>query len=89
MGLVSGVGCVGGAPGSVRPWGLFSDSVWETTFSDFGVISGRFWEPKMVTKSIFGKFFGKLFFERDFASICHRFWEARSMKNSGFTVVKQ
>ena len=89
MDLVCGVGCVEGAPRAVRFWGLFFESVSEATFLDFGWILGGFWEAKMVPKSIFGKFFGKLFFERDFVSIFHRFWEARSMKNSGFTAVKQ
>ena len=89
MGLPCGVGCVEGAPRPLRFWRLFSDLVWEATFFEFGAILGGFWEAKMVPKSIFGKFFGKLFFERDFVSIFHRFWEARSMKNSGFTAVKQ
>ena len=89
MGLPCGVGCVEGAQRPLGFWGLFFDSVRETTFSDFGVIWGGFWEAKMVPKSISGRFFGKLFFERDFASIFHRFWEARNMKNSGFTMVKQ
>ena len=89
MGLVCGVECVEGAQGSLGFWGLFFDSVLEATFLDFGWILGGFWEAKMVPKSIFGRFFGKLFFERDFASIFHRFWEARNMKNSGFTMVKQ
>ena len=89
MGLTCGVGCVGAPPRPVGPWGLFFESVSGATFLDFGWILGGFWEAKMVPKSIFGRFFGKLFFERDFASIFHRFWEARSMKNSGFTAVKQ
>ena len=89
MGLPCGVGCVEGAPRPVRFWGFFFESVSGATFLDFGWILGGFWEAKMVPKSIFGRFFGKLFFERDFASIFHRFWEARNMKNSGFTMVKQ
>ena len=89
MGLTSGVGQVEAPPRPVRFWGLFFESVSGATFLDLGWILGGFWEAKIIPKSIFGKFFGKLFFERDFASIFHRFWEARSMKNSGFTAVKQ
>ena len=89
MGLTSGVGCVEAPPRPLGPWSLFFESVSGATFLDFGWILGGFWEAKMVPKSIFGRFFGKLFFERDFASIFHRFWEARNMKNGGFTMVKQ
>ena len=89
MGLPCRVGWVEAPQRDVGFWGLFFESVSEATFLDFGWILGGFWEAKMVPKSIFGRFFGKLFFEHDFASIFHRFWEARSMKNSGFTAVKQ
>ena len=67
MGLVSGVECNEGAPGPVRPWSLFFESVSEATFFDFGAILGGFWEAKMVPKSIFWEVFWKPFFACDFS----------------------
>ena len=61
--------------------GFFFESVWGASFLDFGWILGGFWEAKMVPKSIFGRFFGKLFFERDFPSIFRRFREAPNPEN--------
>ena len=77
MGLTCGVESVEGAQGALGFWRLFRFGFGSDCFG-FGVDFGRVLktEAKMVPKSIFGRFFGKLFFERDFASIFHRFWEA-------------
>ena len=84
MGLVCGVGRVEGAPGSVRPWSLFFDSILETTFFDFGWILEGFWEPNMVPKSISGTFFSRFFSSTVLASILNQFLKARNLKNSNF-----
>ena len=81
MGLVCGVGCVEGAPGSLRFWGLFFEPVSEATFFDLGAILGGFGEAKMVPKSIFGRFFGSFFSHAISASILDRFLEAPNLKN--------
>ena len=51
--------------------------------SDVGGFSedfGRFLEAKMDAQIDFQAIFFDVFFERVFASICHRFWEARNLK---------
>ena len=84
MGLVRGVECVEGAPGSVRFWTFFFGSILEATFFDFGSILEGFGEPKMVPKSIFGTFFSRFFSSMALASILGRFLKARNLKNSNF-----
>ena len=79
-----GLGALRRAPGPLRPWTLFFDSMLEATFFDFGSILEGFWKAKMVPKSIFGTFFSRFFSSMALASILGRFLKARNLKNSNF-----
>ena len=75
---------MGTAPGPLRPWSLFFDSILEGTFFDFGWILEGFWEPNMVPKSISGLFFSRFSSSMVLASILNQFLKARNLKNSNF-----
>ena len=76
-----GVESVGRARRPLRRMSLFWDSILEATFFDLGTILKSFWKPKWRPKSIFGMFFGDVFFECVLASILGRFFEGRILKN--------
>ena len=81
MGLPCGVECVESAPGPLRRWSLFFNSLSEAISFDFASILGGLGRPKWMSKSIFEMFFGNVFFERGLASISGRFLEARKLRN--------
>ena len=77
-------------PGDLRGLGLDSHSLFfETLFRkgfgsdlfDLGWILGGFWSPKWRPKSIFGRFFGDVVFERILAPIFGSFLEAPNPEN--------
>ena len=69
MGLPCGVECVESAPGPLRRWSLFFNSLSEAIFFDFGWIWGGFGEAKWSKKSNFESFLGEFFSN----AVLHRF----------------
>ena len=58
-------------------------------FLDVGSILKSFWKPKWKRKSILGRLFFDVFFERVSLSILNRILEARNLKNSHVPEGKQ
>ena len=81
MGLTCGVGCVEGAPGPVREFRFFFESMLEATFFALGGILEDFGRPKWRSKSILEKFFLDVFVNCVLASFLNRFLEGRTFKN--------
>ena len=65
-------------------WPFFSSFFGKAIFCDVGSILGSFWKPKWVRKSILGRLFFEVFFERVSLSILDHILEARNMKKSNF-----
>ena len=69
------------------PWPFFRSFFGKAIFCDFfdvGSILRNFWKPKWKRKSILGRLFFDVFFERVSLSILNRILEARNLKNSNF-----